>query len=477
MDNRTRMLTARSSRILFLVAILAALTSLSLHFVSVTRAQTGNSAGLDAPALTATPTGATSIDLNWTSVSVAVRYELRVWWPGAAGWQPLELGSPTDTSFAHNGLTPGRQYFYQVASVDNNGQWAWSQWQEVTLPDSGEPLSPPALTATGGPGQITLTWGRVANAVSYHLIVLDGALNKWPDIGGVLTGTSYTDHGLTAGKTYHYLIQAVGANGAVSGWSNYGIETLIETSNQTPTPTSTATASTQIAATLTPTATVPARSKPVLKAEVSGANAVDLSWTKVPNAVKYVLYTQWDSVIGWQQLDDGDLRGTSYPHTGLTPGATYQYAVIAIDASGQLLSQWSNFPKVTVPGSGLPSSTPTSTPRPTPTSTATATASTQIAATQTPTATVPARSKPVLKAEVSGANAVDLSWTAVHDAVRYQLFYQVVGVTDWQQLDDGDLRGTSYPHTGLTPGATYQYAVIAFDANNQALSHGQTSRN
>ena len=68
-------------------------------------------------------------------------------------------------------------------------------------------------------------------------------------------------------------------------------------------------------------------------------------------------------------------------------------------------------------------------------------------ATLTPTATVPASSKPVLIAEVSGANAVDLSWTAVHDAVRYELFYQVVGVTDWQQLDDGDLRGTSYPHT------------------------------
>ena len=364
MDNRTRMLTARSSRILLLVAVLAALTPLSLHFVSVTRAQTGNSAGLDAPALTATPTGATSIDLNWTPVSVAVRYELRVWWPGAPGWQPLELGSPTDTSFAHSGLTPGRQYFYQVASVDNNGQWAWSQWQEVTLPDSGEPLSPPALTATGGPGQITLTWGRVANAVSYHLIVFDGALNQWRDIGGVLTGTSYTDHGLTAGKTYHYLIQAVAANGAFSGWSNYGTVTLTETSNQTPTPTQTplvtytptqtpsptqtplvTSTSTQSP---TPTPTVSAQSAPVLTAKLKGANAVDLSWTAVTGADRYVLFNQVDSVIGWQQLDKDNLRGTSYPHTGLTPGATYQYAVVAIDASGQRLGQWSDFPKVTV---------------------------------------------------------------------------------------------------------------------------------
>ena len=485
MDNRTRKLTARSSRILLLVAILAALTFLSLHFVSVTRAQTGNSAGLDAPALTATPTGATSIDLNWTPVSVAVRYELRVWWPGAPGWQPLELGSPTDTSLAHSGLTPSRQYFYQVASVDNNGQWAWSQWQEVTLPDSGEPLSPPTLTATAGPGQITLTWGRIANAVSYHLIVFDGALNQWRDIGGVLTGTSYTDHGLTAGKTYHYLIQAVAANGAFSGWSNYGTVTLTETSNQTPTPTQTplvtytptqtpsptqtplvTSTSTQSP---TPTPTVSAQSAPVLTAKLKGANAVDLSWTAVTGADRYVLFNQVDSVIGWQQLDKDNLRGTSYPHTGLTPGATYYYAVHAIDANNQLLGQWSNFPKVTVARSGVPTSTPTSTPTPTQTSTATATASTEIAATLTPTATVPASSKPVLIAEVSGANAVDLSWTAVHDAVRYELFYQVVGVTDWQQLDDGDLRGTSYPHTGLTPGATYRYAVVAIDASGQRL--------
>ena len=239
MDSKIPMPTVMARRILLLAVIFAALTSLSLYLVSVTRAQTGNSAGLAAPALTATASGATTIDLNWTSVSGAARYDLLAWWSDAAGWQPLELGSPTDTSFSHTGLTPGRRYVYIVAAVDSNGQWsAWSQ-KEVTLPDSEVTLSAPTLNAEAGPGQITLTWESVANADSYVLIYYDGAISNWVRIGGVLTGTSYIHTGRTTGTTYYYLIQSVTENGAASAWSEHGIATVTETSAATPTPTQT----------------------------------------------------------------------------------------------------------------------------------------------------------------------------------------------------------------------------------------------
>ena len=66
------------------------------------------------------------------------------------------------------------------------------------------------MTAEAGVGQITLTWGRVANADRYVLIVWDQAISDWVQIGGVLTGTSYTHGGLSAGTTYFYHIRARG---------------------------------------------------------------------------------------------------------------------------------------------------------------------------------------------------------------------------------------------------------------------------
>ena len=147
------------------------------------------------------------------------------------------------------------------------------------------------------------------------------------------------------------------------------------TSTPTQTPTSTQTP------TQTPTQTVSAPSRPVLIAVVAGPTAVDLSWTTVHGAVRYVLWTRWDLAIGWQQLDDGRLSETSYPHTRLSPGTTYEYAVRAIDANGLPLGPWSNYPKATLPESDAP------TPTPTPTPTLTLTPTPTLTPTQTPTST------------------------------------------------------------------------------------------
>ena len=89
MNNRISMPPVMARRVLLLVAIFAALTPLSLYLVSVTRAQTGTSAGLAAPALTATASGATAIDLNWPSVSGAARYDLRRGGPAPPAGNPL----------------------------------------------------------------------------------------------------------------------------------------------------------------------------------------------------------------------------------------------------------------------------------------------------------------------------------------------------------------------------------------------------
>ena len=364
MKNRTHIRTARPLAFLLLVAIVAALASLSFYPDSATYAQTETSETLEIPALTATSTGTNTVELSWTAVTGAVRYELLAWQDSVTGWQRLDDGS--------------------------------------------------------------------------------------------LTSTSYTHGGLTADTTYWYAVRAVNAGGATSAWSEYANATVAATQSQSSTPTPTA--STQIAATLTPTSTPDsttfAHAKPVLSA-VAAAGAVELSWTAVTGAVRYELLAWQDSVTGWQRLDDGSLTSTSYTHGGgLTADTTYWYAVRAVDAGGAT-SAWSEYANATVAATQSQSSTPTPT------------ASTQIAATLTPTSTPDsttfAHAKPVLSA-VAAAGAVELSWTAVTGAVRYELLAWQDSVTGWQRLDDGSLTSTSYTHGGLTADTTYWYAVRAVDA-------------
>ena len=358
LKDKKRILAASSSRILFLVAILAALTPLSLPRAKVTSAQTETT--LSAPELTAIAAGSSAIDLSWTAVPGAVRYELYTQLVDDPGWQQLDGGNLEGTTYRHGDLTPGKRYQYAVRAIDANDQ----------------PLGP---------------------------------------------------------------------------WSNFPTETVpsSEAATLTSTPTPRAT---QSSTTLT---------APVLTATAAGSNAIDLSWTSVPGAVRYALFTQLVDDPGWQQLDGGNLRGTSFRHSGLTPGKTYQYAVRAIDANDQPLGPWSNFPKETVPASDAPTSTPTATSTPTSTPTP--------GATPTATSTASALSAPSLTATAAGSNAIDLNWTPVRGAVRYVLFTQLVADPGWQQLDGGNLRGTSYRHDELEPGVTYQYAVRAIDANNQEL--------
>ena len=413
MKNRTRMLIARPRRILLLVAILAVIAALSFQTDSATYAQTESSAVSDAPALTVVSASASAVELSWTLVSAAVSYDLRTWWPGRTDWQRIDDGSLTGASFIHPDLTTGRKYVYIVAGVDSNGvRGPWSAQVDVTVPGSDAPtstptlssastptptptllltatptptqtspthtstptatasasaLSAPALQAEAGAGQITLTWSPVANADSYELIVFDWVAYDWVQIGGVLTGTSYTHGGLTAGTTYFYHIRAVAAGRADGPWSQQKSAVASASTAGTPTSTPTPTATQLVTSTPTPTSTqstsAPAPSAPTALQAVAGFGQITLTWGAVANADSYELIVWYQTLTDWQFIG-GVLRGASYTHRGLTAGTTYYYRLRTVAAGAT--SPWSQQKSAVASASGTqtPTSTPTSTPTP-----------------------------------------------------------------------------------------------------------------
>ena len=476
MQNGTHVPKTRPAAILLLAVIVAAVAALSLHTGSATYAQTEAVSTPTAPRLSARSAGADAIELSWTAVPGADRYELHRQEADDPGWQQIDDGNLRGTSFTDRELTAGVTYQYAVRAIDGNGEplGPWSNFPKETVSGSGASTPTPTATAaqtaavstvtaprlsarSAGADAIELSWTAVPGADRYELHRQEVAAPGWQQIDdGALRGTSFRDGGLTAGVTYQYAVRAIDGNGEPLGpWSNFPKETVSGSGASTPTPTSTPTQT----ATAAQTAAVSTVTAPRLSARSAGANAIELSWTEVPGAARYALFRQEVAAPGWQQIDDGNLRGASFRDGGLTAGVTYQYAVRAIDGNGEPLGPWSNFPKETVSGSGASTPTPTLMVTSTPTRTATAA---QTAAVSTPTA-------PRLSARSAGANAIELSWTAVPGAVRYALFRQEADDPGWQQIDDGALRGTSFTDRELTPGVTYQYAVRAIDGNGEPL--------
>ncbi len=167
-----------------------------------------------------------------------------------------------------------------------------------------------------------------------------------------------------------------------------------------------------------------------LAAAAASSTQINLTWNASTDNVAVTGY--------YVYLNDAPLTttiGTSFQHTGLTAGTTYNYRVSAFDAVPNH-SAWTATPVAVT--------TPFALPPPD---------------TQAPT--VPAG----LTGSAASITQINLAWSAATDNV---------GVTGYYvYLNDAPLTtttATSFQHAGLTAGTTYRYRVSSYDAagNNSA---------
>jgi len=217
------------------------------------------------------------------------------------------------TSFTDTGLTNGTTYYYTVTAVNAVGESPQSA--EASATPQTVPSAPTGLVASAGNQQVALTWvaptsdgGSPITGYNVYRGTSVGGESATP-IGTNVSGTSFTDTGLTNGTTYYYTVKAVNSVGS--------------------SPSATEASATPV--------TVP--SAPQALTATSGNGTATLSWSP-PASNGGAAVTGYDVYRGTTSSGEAttpiatNVSGTSFTDTGLSNGTKYYYTVAAINSVG-----------------------------------------------------------------------------------------------------------------------------------------------
>ncbi|MGA2256994.1 MAG: fibronectin type III domain-containing protein [Thermoguttaceae bacterium] len=170
--------------------------------------------------VTATP-GDNQVSLSWSAASDALTYN--IYRSTDTGNEVLYQQGITGTSYidAYPNVINGVTYYYQVSAGNGVGESNLSQEVSAT-PLPPLPATPASLTATAlSSSQISLTWTESAGtATSFTLERSTDGVNFTPLTTLDGTATSFVDaNGLTPGITYSFELSATNLAGT-SAWSN-----------------------------------------------------------------------------------------------------------------------------------------------------------------------------------------------------------------------------------------------------------------
>ncbi len=360
--------------------------------------------------LVALGTDLQQVNLTWTASTDDVKVIGYTIYRGKATSSMIAVGNTTSTSFVDTtSLLPGTTYYYSVCAYDAAPNYSAQSavTTATTVTDTQPPTVPQGLVAAAaGMQQVNLTWSASSdNVLVAGYNIYRGKTVTSMAIIGNSTIPSFSDTvSLTPGTTYYYAVLA--------------FDEVLNNSAQSPAATATTAADTQ-------SPTVPQG----LIATAAGMQQVNLTWSAATDNVMVAGYNIYRGKTAASLAIIGNSTTTSFTDTvSLLPGTTYYYAVCAFD---EVLNNSSQSP--------------------------TATATTQ-ADTQPPTA------PQGLAATGAGMQQVNLTWSASTDNVMVAGYTIYRAKSGSSMVAVGSSTTTSFSDTvSLMPGATYSYAVVAFD--------------
>ncbi len=352
--------------------------------------------------------------------------------PGGSIYRPWVLNPSSPSANATTGVDHLNNVEQVEISSPATGTWTVRVTATV-MPEADQDFSvvtshgaaasdPPPATPTGldadpgsGEGEIDVSWNANSEPdLDYYVLERADNAGFTGSVTFNVYSTSYDDSGLTPGQTYFYRLSAVDDGGNTSGatGTQYAVATDL----------------------------APAIPTGVVAVTGTDEGEIDVSWSANTESDfdHYRLERDDDGFFG-PGSDPFDTPATFFPDSGLIPGETYYYRLIAVDANGN---------------ESAPSLT--------------ASADAQDLAPAAPTGL----------AATTGTDEgeIDVSWSAntESDFDHYRL----------ERDDDGffgpgsdpfDTPATVFPDSGLVPGDTYYYRVIAVDANGNESAPSLTA--
>jgi fibronectin type 3 domain-containing protein len=235
----------------------------------------------------------TSIVLNWNGVANASAYYIYRSLSFAGTYtQIAEIAAP-GTTYTNTGLVSGSTYYYKIrARTASNGGY-YSEYS-AAVNAAVSTLPPPAtVTTTVNSGSsVTITWAAVPEASYYNVYRATSLNGEYVSCGASVSGTSWTNTGLTGGTAYYYKVSAYNSGGYQSAKS-------------------------QAAQAITPL------SAPAAPTVAVGNTNIAVSWQAVTGATAYEVWYGTSSNSASAAKYGGDVTGLSAVVTGLANGTTY----------------------------------------------------------------------------------------------------------------------------------------------------------
>lgn len=175
------------------------------------------------PTLTSASPAYNSATVKWSKVNYATGYVVYRK-TASTSWTAIANISGGDTvSYVDKDVKINNTYTYTVRAVITNSYGTWrSGFDSAGISVKVLP-STPSLKSLVSPTytKLTLTWGAVSGATGYRIYRKTSSSSSWSTLATVKGTTSYTDTGLTCGKTYIYTVRAYRTVDGKTYWSGY----------------------------------------------------------------------------------------------------------------------------------------------------------------------------------------------------------------------------------------------------------------
>lgn len=408
----------------------------------------------------------------------------------------VENTNNVDTSYSHTGLIPDTVYAYRVSAISFTGESEPSSSTTVktskvtsapntSLEDTNVPtdvvakiISPTSVELVWSPP--TQTYGQTIQDYTIKQELSSGAYDEIAST--VNANTKYLISNLSTDETYTFVVIANYLRGS-SDASEKTIVTLAssfntnsnddESGNSDQDSSSESTDnSSYVAPDGIPDPPVELKVKPV------SSTQIDLLWSAPENAsdnntaiVGYgIEFRTVDNSSYSTVIDDTENTDTAYSHTGLIPNTTYIYRVFAINGMGTSEPSSENLANTLISDTedGDENNIKQQENESAPTQDDNSIDDSDISSLPTITPGTPVD----LTAIPISQNRINLSWSAPIDnddtstLLGYMIESKTSNESDYAVLvtNTGSASTTTYSHTGLTAGLTYNYRIYAINS-------------